>query len=75
MRDRKKILPVTLEFIFRNVFFYLIFSLIYLDFNVSNWWLIQNPWGRLIIIIFELGLLNMVDKELSKEIDKDNTDK
>jgi hypothetical protein len=73
MRDRKKILPVILEFILRNVFFYLIFSLIYLDFNVANWWLIQNPWGRLIIVIFELGLLNMVDKELSK--DMDNTDK
>lgn len=77
MNKNKKMLALLLEFILRNVIIYLILSLIYLNFNPMNWWIIQNPWGRFIIIIFELGLLGRIDKEVSKEFDKeyDDTDK
>ncbi len=52
---------------------YLILSLVYLDFDLTNWWLIQNVWGRLIIIVFELGTIGNTFKSLLEDVE--NKDK
>jgi hypothetical protein len=40
-----------------NIFWYLIFSLIYLDFDVKNWWLFNDVIGRAILIFLELTVI------------------
>ena len=52
---------------------YLILSLVYLDFDLTNWWLIKNVWGRLIIIILELGTIGNTFKSLLEDVE--NKDK
>ena len=42
------------NFIVVNIFWYLIFSLIYWNIDCRNWWLTQNSWGRTLIIVLEL---------------------
>ena len=44
------------HFITTNIFWYLIFSLIYWNINCTEWWLIKSVWGRTIIIFLELTL-------------------
>jgi len=46
------------EFIVLNIFWYLIFSLIYWDINATNWWLTQNIWGRVILVLMEFMFFN-----------------
>ena len=41
-----------------NIFWYLIFSLIYLDFDVKNWWLFNDVLGRTISIFLELTVIH-----------------
>ena len=43
-------------FITSNIFWYLIFSLIYLNIDCREWWLIKSMWGRTVVIFFELTL-------------------
>jgi hypothetical protein len=42
------------NFIVINIFWYLIFSLIYWNIDCRNWWLTQSVWGRTLIVILEL---------------------
>lgn len=42
------------HFITTNVFWYLIFSLIYWNIDCREWWLTQSVWGRAIILFLEL---------------------
>ena len=50
------------HFLILNVCWYLIFSIIYWDFDCSKWWLIQNVWGRVILVVLELTFINSVIK-------------
>jgi len=43
-----------IQFITTNVFWYLVFSLIYWNIDCREWWLTQSVWGRTIIIFLEL---------------------
>ena len=36
---------VLTELVFKNLFWYLIFSAIYANINPMEWWLTQNVWG------------------------------
>lgn len=53
----KKIYPI-LELISKNLFWYLVFSIIYLNSNPLDWWLVQNVWGRVILIVLEIIIIN-----------------
>jgi hypothetical protein len=53
------------NFITTNIIWYLIFSLIYWDFNPLNWWLLTNVWGRLILIILEYGIIASQFKDIN----------
>jgi len=76
MKKKEMIAPIILEFVLRNISVYLIFSLIYLDFNPLNWWLIQNVWGRVILLVIELSLLANIGRGIETDIRKLNeTDK
>jgi len=44
------------NFIVTNIFWYLVFSLIYLNMDPREWWLIQSVWGRVVLILLELIL-------------------
>ncbi len=56
--ENKKPLGLMLSnFITTNVIWYLIFSLIYWNFNPLNWWLLTSVWGRVILIILEYGTI------------------
>ena len=58
-----------IQFITTNVFWYLIFSLIYLSWNPKEWWLIENIWGRVIIVFLELTFFYSSFKEKNYEKD------
>ena len=51
------------QFITTNIFWYLIFSMIYWNINCTEWWLIKSVWGRVIIIFLELTLYYSLFKE------------
>ncbi len=51
------------HFITTNIFWYLIFSLIYWNINCTEWWLTQSIWGRFILIFLELTLYYSLFKE------------
>ncbi len=42
------------QFIILNIFWYLIFSLIYWNIDCREWWLTQNSLGRALLIALEL---------------------
>jgi len=44
------------HFITTNIFWYLIFSLIYWNIDCREWWLTQSIWGRTIMLFFEITL-------------------
>jgi len=44
------------QFITTNIFWYLIFSMIYWSIDCTEWRLIKSVWGRVIIIFLELTL-------------------
>ena len=48
---------VLTELIFKNLFWFLIFSAIYANINPLEWWLTQNVWGRVLLVLLELGIL------------------
>lgn len=73
MKNKKLFFPLFLEFVLKNLMAYLILSLVYLDFDLTNWWLIKNVWGRLIIIILELGTIGNTFKSLLEDVE--NKDK
>jgi len=73
MKNKKLFFPLFLEFLLKNLMAYLILSLVYLDFDLTNWWLIKNVWGRLIIIILELGTIGNTFKSLLEDVE--NKDK
>jgi len=63
---------VLTELFFKNLFWYFIFSLIYFDSNPLNWWMFQSVWGRLIIVILELGIITSTfNEKLENEKDSD----
>lgn len=45
-----------------NAIYYLIGSFIAMDWNPINWWLVENFWGRVIIIVLELAIISNVPK-------------
>ena len=58
MMEKNKPLGLKItNFITTNIIWYLIFSLIYWDFNPLNWWLVTSIWGRLILTILEYGVI------------------
>jgi hypothetical protein len=58
MSEEKKPLGLKItNFITTNIIWYLIFSLIYWDFNPLNWWLVISIWGRVILTILEYGVI------------------
>jgi hypothetical protein len=42
------------KFIVANVFWYLLFSIIYLNIDCREWWLVKNAWGRSLLVILEI---------------------
>ena len=42
-----------LEFVFKNLFWYLSFSVIGQEFNPTKWWVYQYFWGGVLFVIFE----------------------
>jgi hypothetical protein len=43
-----------IQFIVNNIFWYLIFSLIYFNIDCREWWLTQSVWGRASLVVLEL---------------------
>lgn len=75
MKKNKNIHYILLEFLLRNCFIYLVFSLIYLDFNPMNWWLLESVWGRFVLVIFEIILFSGVSRSLTEDIEKEQNKK
>lgn len=48
-------------FFILNIFVYSIFSFISMEWNICNWWLIKNFFGRIIIVILEALLFKLAD--------------
>ena len=46
------------QFVVSNIIWYLLFSLIYWEMDLTKWWLTQSVWGRLIIVLSEYALFN-----------------
>jgi glucan phosphoethanolaminetransferase (alkaline phosphatase superfamily) len=42
------------KFIVANVFWYLLFSIIYWNIDCREWWLVKGAWGRFLLVILEL---------------------
>ena len=42
------------KFIVTNVFWYLLFSIIYLNIDCREWWLVKGAWGRFLLVILEI---------------------
>jgi hypothetical protein len=53
---------IVLPLIIGNAVFYFIGAFIAGDWNPSNWWILKSTVGRVIIVIFELGILSSVPK-------------
>ena len=60
METDKSATVVFTELIFKNLFWYLVFSAIYASANPLEWWLTQNIWGRTILVILELGIISSI---------------
>ena len=60
MENNEKKIPSVVEFIFKNIGWYLVFSLLYLNTNPLEWWLVQNIWGRVIILFIELSIISSI---------------
>ena len=57
METDKPTAVVITELVFKNLFWFLIFSAVYANINPLAWWLTQNVWGRVLLVILELGIL------------------
>lgn len=42
------------KFIVANVFWYLLFSIIYWNIDCREWWLVKGAWGRFLLVILEI---------------------
>ena len=58
---------VLTELVFKNLFWFLIFSAVYANINPLDWWLTQNVWGRVLLVILELGILTSTFSENEKK--------
>jgi hypothetical protein len=58
---------VLTELVFKNLFWFLIFSAVYANINPLEWWLTQNVWGRVLLVILELGILTSTFYEHEKK--------
>jgi len=45
------------ELIFKNLFWYLVFSAIYANTNPLEWWMVQNVWGRTLLVLLEFAII------------------
>lgn len=63
METDKPIGLVLSELIFKNLFWFLIFSAIYANINPLEWWITQNVWGRALLVFLELGILTSIFSE------------
>jgi hypothetical protein len=63
METDKPIGLVLSELIFKNLFWFLIFSAIYANINPLEWWITQNVWGRVLLVFLELGILTSIFSE------------
>ena len=57
LKTDNPIFLVLVELLFKNLFWYLIFSVIYFKINPEEWWVVQNVWGRIILLLIEMGIL------------------
>ena len=57
LKTDKPIFLVLVELLFKNLFWYLIFSVIYFKINPEEWWVVQNVWVRIILLLIEMGIL------------------
>ncbi len=57
LKTTKPVHFVFMELIFKNLFWYLVFSIIYFDTNPMNRWKVTSIWGRGILVFLELGIL------------------
>ena len=67
METYKPTSVVITEIVFKNLFWYLIFPAIYANINPQEWWLTQNMWGRVILVVLELGILTSTFSEDEKK--------
>jgi hypothetical protein len=51
------------QFITTNIFWYLVFSMIYWNINLTEWWLIKSVWGRALLIFLEFSLYYSIFKK------------
>jgi Sec-independent protein secretion pathway component TatC len=58
---------VLTELVFKNLFWFLIFSAVYANINPLEWWLTQNVWGRVLLVLLELGILTSTFYENEKK--------
>ena len=71
LETNKPVGIVFTELIFKNLFWYLVFSAIYANTNPLDWWMVQNMWGRLILVILEFGIITSTFNDKS-ENEKDS---
>ena len=45
-----------IQFITTNIFWYLVFSMIYWNIKCTEWWLIKSVWGRALLLFLELSI-------------------
>lgn len=55
------------ELIFKNLFWYLVFSAIYANTNPLEWWIVQNMWGRVILVLLEFGIISSIFSDEDKK--------
>jgi len=58
-----------LEFLFKNIFWYAIFSVFNQDFNPTKWWIYQFFWGGVLFVIFEFFIFSSCLTEINNEED------
>lgn len=66
METDKSAVVVFTELIFKNLFWYLVFSAIYANTNPFEWWIVQNMWGRVILVLLELGIISSIFNDDTK---------
>ncbi len=59
------------ELIFKNLFWYLVFSAIYANTNPSEWWMVQNMWGRTLLVLLEFGIIASIFSDEKKNENRD----
>jgi|APGre2960657468_1045069.scaffolds.fasta_scaffold708161_1 hypothetical protein len=58
LKTDKPIFLVLVELFFKHLFWYLVFSVVYFNINPEEWWVVQNVWGRIILLLIEMGILS-----------------